>query len=333
MHIKERIESHDPNNLIHCIWYCFQGSNVQPSDKDFIQKLLNIYTTYNIPIIYVHTQTYSKEQSKTCKKGIQKYLTEIYNGNKEKVKEQLSNYINVLARGTNANKEEGEEDDDDDDEIKPIEPFGLDKLESISQKEIESKGIKSSYYEFIKRDIIPILINGVFNLIFTEYNINNLTNCATKDLNNYQKTLLNIINNEKLGLSDGVKMNNKKSLENIYSSFKNTRDAIKNELNDMLSMDRLKKDNEELIKEEYEKKSEEYQKNIDFKEYCNNVENLIYDNITHNSKEIINNILNIGFSFFVIEIIKEGINGQFKEKEEKVLGEIYSELFKINNKN
>ena len=55
-------------------------------------------------------------------------------------------YINVLARGTNVNKEEGEEDDDDDDEMKPIEPFGLDKLESISQKEIESKGFKSSYY-------------------------------------------------------------------------------------------------------------------------------------------------------------------------------------------
>ena len=320
MHIKERIESHDPNKLIHCIWYCFQGSNVQPSDKDFIEKTLNIYTTYSIPIIYVHTQTYSKEQSKTCKKGIQRYLTEIYNGNKEKVKEQLPNYINVLARGTNANKDEGEEDDNDDDEMKPIEPFGLDKLESISQKEIESKGFKSSYYEFIKRDIIPILINGVFNLIFTEYNINNLTNCATKDLNSYQTTLLNIINNEKLGLSDGVKMDNKKSLENIYSSFKNIRDSIKKELNEMLSMDRLKKDNEEFIKEEYEKKSEEYKKEMNFKKYCKNVEDLIYDNITHNSEEIINNILNTGFSFFVIETIKEGINDQFKEKRRKYFG-------------
>jgi hypothetical protein len=80
-----------------------------------------------------------------------------------------------------------------------------------------------------------------------------LTNCATKDLNNYQKTLLNIIHNEKLGLSDGVKMNNKKSLEIIYSSFKNTRDGIKKELNEMLSMDRLKKDNKEFIKKEYQK--------------------------------------------------------------------------------
>jgi hypothetical protein len=96
-------------------------------------------------------------------------------------------------------------------------------------------------------------------------------------------------------------MNNKKSLENIYSSFKNTRDSIIKELNEMLTMDRLKKDNEEFIKEEYEKKSEEYKKNMDFKKYCKNVEDLIYDNIAHNSKEIINNILNSGFSFFVVD--------------------------------
>ena len=72
---------------------------------------------------------------------------------------------------------------------------------------------------------------------------------------------------------------------------------------------------------------------MDFKKYCKNVEDLIYDNIAHNSKEIINNILNSGFSFFVIETIKEGINDQFKEKEEKILGEIYSELFKTVNDN
>ena len=89
--IEERIKGKDPNKLIHCIWYCFQGSNVQPSDKDFIQSLLNIYSTYTIPIIYIHTQTYSKSQSKTCKKGIEKYLNEIYNNDKTKVEQQLNN--------------------------------------------------------------------------------------------------------------------------------------------------------------------------------------------------------------------------------------------------
>ena len=58
--INNRISSQDPNLLIHCIWYCVQGSNIQPSDGKFINELLNIYTTYSIPIIFVHTQTYSK---------------------------------------------------------------------------------------------------------------------------------------------------------------------------------------------------------------------------------------------------------------------------------
>ena len=47
------------------------------------------------------------------------------------------------------------------------EAFGLEELEELSQKEIEVKRIKSSYFEFIKQEIIPILINGVFNLIFS----------------------------------------------------------------------------------------------------------------------------------------------------------------------
>ena len=39
---------------------------------------------------------------------------------------------------------------------------------------------------------MPILINGVFNLIFNEYNIKKITNIATNDFKNYQKTMLDI---------------------------------------------------------------------------------------------------------------------------------------------
>ena len=61
--IKERINSKDPNNLIHCVQYFFQGTNIQTSDMDFIEKLLNIYSTYSIPIIFIHTQTLIKKKS------------------------------------------------------------------------------------------------------------------------------------------------------------------------------------------------------------------------------------------------------------------------------
>ena len=63
--IKRRIQTHKKNNLIHCIWYCFYGPNIQESDADFIESLINIYNNFTIPIIFVHTQTWSKQRSKT----------------------------------------------------------------------------------------------------------------------------------------------------------------------------------------------------------------------------------------------------------------------------
>ena len=63
--------------------------------------------------------------------GIEKYLNEIYNNDKLKVEEQLNNYITILARG---------------DEEEEKEAFGLEELEELPQKQIEEKGIKSSYF-------------------------------------------------------------------------------------------------------------------------------------------------------------------------------------------
>ena len=156
--------------------------------------------------------------------------------------------------------------------------------------------------------------------------------CASKDFNNYKKTLLEIINNEKLELSEDVKNNNIKSLDNIYTSFNNEKNNIEKDLKENITMYKLINDNQELVKKVYENKNEEYKKNMSFEKYCSNVEKLIYNNITHNSKVIINNMLKSGFSLFVIETVKEGINEQLKEKEESIIGEIYSELFKnLNN--
>lgn len=195
--IENRLKNKDSNELIHCIWYCFQGSNIQPSDKELIENLLNIYTTYSIPIIYIHSQTYSKAQSKICKNGIEKYLKEIYNNDIEKVEQQLNNYINILAR---EDKEEEKE------------AFGLNELEKLTLKEIELKGLKSSYFEYIKKDIIPILINGVFTLIFTDDNVKNLVNHSKESLEKFLNNLKNIINNDNLGLTQEVKNENKNSI-------------------------------------------------------------------------------------------------------------------------
>jgi len=316
--IEKRIGSHDPNKFIHCIWYCIQGSYIQTNDTVLIEKLLNIYFTYSIPIIFVHTKTFSKEESKVCKKGIQIYLLKIYNKDKEKVEKILkNNYIEILARG-----------DEDEDEEEGIQSFGLDILEKKTIKEIELKGFKSAYFEQIKKDIITIFIDGVFNMVFTESNLKKLESNAMKSLDKYLETMKSILNDNKLDLTEDIKNKNITSINNIYFSFQKVQNDMKDELKTFLQMAILKKGYEQFINEVYDNKSEEYKKKNSFEEYSKNVKKLIYDNISSKSKDIINNVFNQSFRFFMIETIKEGIKEQFKSVEKDTIGEIYTKLFK-----
>ena len=316
--IEKRIKSDNPNKLIHCIWYCFQGSNVQSSDKYFIKNLLNIYTTYSIPIIYIHTQTLTNQHVEVSKQGIKKYLNEIFNNDKKKVDEQLNNYISILARKY---EDIGKK------------AFGLKELEELSLKEIEAKGIKSSYFEFIKQSIIPILIDGVFNLIFPEAIIEELGNEAKRDLEHLLEEFLNIVNNNKLGLSREVEKQNKDSLMKIFNNFRTQREPLKNELMKLLRKDKLKEDNNDLVKNIYEQKNEDYKKEMGYEQFCKNVENLVYGNLDSCKEEIINNLLNQVFVFFILETIKSGIMEEFKLREKVILNEIYTAIFKeLNNK-
>ena len=120
-------------------------------------------------------------------------MMEIYNNDELKVKQQLNNYINIIARDY---EEDG------------IKARGLDKLEELTYKEIKEKGIKSSFFEYIKQIIEKILINGVFNLILTEYSIKQLVYRSKKNLDKFSELLLKIINNDKLGLTQEIKNKN-----------------------------------------------------------------------------------------------------------------------------
>jgi len=322
--IKERINKQNPNELIHCIWYCLTGSIVQKADGTFINDLLQVYMTYKIPIIFVHTKSFSNTDTKVCKDGLKKILLKICKGDESQVKEHLKNYIKVIAR-------EDEDDDDDDEneenkEGQKTKAFGLDKLEKISREEILEKGKKSSYYEFIRRNILDILINIAFNKVFHNEHVKNLINIITNDIKQYLITIENILNSEKLQLTDEIKNNNKISLNKIYNSFKNAKQSLINEFNNFLSKDYLKRDNEKFVKEIYENKSDNYKKEMNFNDYCQNIEKLIYNNMVKNSKEIINNLMNISFNSYISQIMKNTIREQFQQKEEEYIKAIYSKL-------
>jgi len=148
-------------------------------------------------------------------------MMEIYNNDELKVKQQLNNYINIIARDY---EEDG------------IKARGLDKLEELTYKEIKEKGIKSSFFEYIKQIIEKILINGVFNLILTEYSIKQLVYRSKKNLDKFSELLLKIINNDKLGLTQEIKNKNIDSLKNLCVQFKKILPTLKDDLKDLLEI-------------------------------------------------------------------------------------------------
>ena len=334
--IKKRVEKKDPNQLIHCIWYCFQGSCLQEADGEFIKKLLNIYTINKIPIIFVHTKTFDKGESDTCRKALIKILKKIYNKDTDKIKEHLNNYIHILARGDEKKKEkeEGEEEDEEftelynynkdndqkEDTIKKA--FNLDRLEDLSKNEIRNKGITSSYFEYLKNYLILILTNGISDLV-VKNNFQKMKEVISKDIEKFYNMILESLKNKKFNLND----ENKTSLNNIFNYYKNNLNEIKNYLKKKLTKDNLKEDNKNIIMRIYYKKSIEYQNKISYEDYSKNVDSLIYDNLCHNSNEVINNILNIMFILDIVDSLKNGIKEQLHEIEGKIVREIYDNLF------
>ena len=254
------------------------------------------------------------------------------NVEKEKIEDLLKNYIDVLARDDEVilNNNDNEEEEEEKEEIKTfkIKARGLKKLEKITRKEIEEKGLKSAYFECIKQEIMPILINGAFDIVFTDENMEQLYKNASEDLNKFVENLIAIIEDKELNLTEDIKNNNRKSIEMIHDSFKKVKDIIRIDLEYLLSMDKLKIENEEYLKIAYDSKSEEYKNKMSFEEYSKKVEDIIYKNISKNAKENINNMMNILFNMYVMKIIKEGVKEKFSYIEKQVIDEIYRELFK-----
>ena len=217
--IEKSFKSNDPNQLIHCIWYCFQSSNINSQDKEFIQKLLNICKTYNIPIIFIHTRTCANNQNI---KYVEEYLTELKD--KDKIIEK-QNYVEILAR-------------DEDKEGKKA--FGLKDLERMTLKHIEVKGFKSSYFEYISGKVITILINSVFHLIFTNDNIDLLTNKARENLKDFINAINNMINDDKFGLDFEAKKKNSTVLFNLYKIILDSQKSLENELKNLINLQYLK---------------------------------------------------------------------------------------------
>jgi len=132
--IIQQNESGNPDNYVHCIWYCFQPNSgrFQDDEEILLEKLSKQYSIESLPIIMVGTQANSKEKIKLFEEGF--------------AKKQFKfnfDFVPVLAK-----------------KMDNIEPFGLDILQKISIEK-SMKAVKSQCYQGILEDVKQIFLNNL----------------------------------------------------------------------------------------------------------------------------------------------------------------------------
>lgn len=79
--IQKGIKSGDVSQAIHCIWYCVSTTShrFETAEIDFLKKFLDETAYYNVPVIIVLTQSYSKKDAQALKAEIEKENLSIVN--------------------------------------------------------------------------------------------------------------------------------------------------------------------------------------------------------------------------------------------------------------
>lgn len=79
--IQTEIKSGDISRAIHCIWYCIStpSHRFEQAEIDFLKRFLDETEIFNVPVIVVLTQSYSKNDAKELKSEIEKENLSIVN--------------------------------------------------------------------------------------------------------------------------------------------------------------------------------------------------------------------------------------------------------------
>ena len=68
--IKSQLDTKEPDNFIHCIWYCWTGARLEESEIDLLNKLTKVYTSETLPVIIVYTNAIDPVQNENAKKYV-----------------------------------------------------------------------------------------------------------------------------------------------------------------------------------------------------------------------------------------------------------------------
>lgn len=182
--IKNKLESENPDEFVHCIWYCITGTRLETIEIDTLKELKGIYQKNSIPIIIVYTQNLSDEKCEL----MNNFIKENCDFNPD--------FIPVLAK---QEKIRGG----------VIEPFGIDELKETSILRAK-EGVKSSLVESFFLQIKKEITNQS----------NDIENKSKIFLENTLKNKLDIMQKEKCSeeISDDLKNLLFKFITNIIHS-------------------------------------------------------------------------------------------------------------------
>ena len=156
-YINQQYKMNNPNNFIHCIWYCITGTRFEDAEFELLNCLRNSYGENNIPIIIVYTRSTNKHE-----------IEEMENYIKEK--KINASFVKVLAQSMEIVNGQ------------MLEPFGLDELVNVTLEKCK-KAMRGKMRSVMTGNITKNLEKRIIeeNKIIKEYI--------------YEKTILEFIEN------------------------------------------------------------------------------------------------------------------------------------------
>ena len=164
-YIKDQYSANEPNNFVHCIWYCITGKRFEKAEIELLNYLRNSYGDNNIPVIIIYTQSWDENAIMEMEKYIKK----------EKIN---ASFIRVLARTTKLIQNKSS-----------LESFGLDELVNVTLEKCK-KAMRGEMRTVMTKNITNNLKTKIIeeNKYIREYI--------------YEKAILEFTNNYKLVKND-----------------------------------------------------------------------------------------------------------------------------------
>ena len=199
--INNNANENNPDNFIHCLWYCVSAHRFETVERDFLIELMKVYHDETLPIIIAYTQCFSEEIGESMSKEIKKICME-QNRNLE--------VIPVLAQDMNVGRKNNPT---------LVEKFGIDKLLESSFKKIEGavqsacfhsirEQIKTNYKASIKKNMQKVneRMKAQLSTLNSNQNLNQLKDKILKMFEVIIKTLI-FEEDETKSLSENSKLN------------------------------------------------------------------------------------------------------------------------------